>query len=125
MSHSWKSYLLGCCGEVKRSEKKRRSVTSKPIASSEDLSFTVAGSNLYAFTFAELKAAAQNFSMRNFIGSGGFGPVYKGFLHGKLRPGLKEQEVAVKYLDKEGFQGHREWLVRNLCMLDLNGSPVN
>nr|CAD1827231.1 unnamed protein product [Ananas comosus var. bracteatus] len=72
MSHSWKSYLLGCCGDVKRSEKKRRSATNKLAASPEDLPFTLAGSNLCAFTFAELKAATQNFSNRNFIGSGGF-----------------------------------------------------
>nr|CAD1827173.1 unnamed protein product [Ananas comosus var. bracteatus] len=73
MSHSWKSYLLGCCGDVKRSEKKRRSATNKLAVSPEDLPFTLAGSNLCAFTFAELKAATQNFSNRNFIGSGGSG----------------------------------------------------
>lgn len=104
---------MGCCGGVKRSEKKRRSATNKLAVSPEDLPFTLAGSNLCAFTFAELKAATQNFSNCNFIGSGGFGPVYKGFVDGKLRPELQEQEVAVKYLDKEGFQGHREWLVRS------------
>lgn len=28
-----------------------------------------------------------------------------------MRPGLKAQAVAVKLLDVEGLQGHREWLV--------------
>lgn len=121
MSHSWKSYLLGCCGDGKRSEKKRRSATTNKLAAPpDDLPFTLAaGSNVCAFSFAELKAATQNFSNRNFIGSGGFGPVYKGFVDGKLRPELQEQEVAVKYLDKEGFQGHREWLVRNCYIIYL------
>ncbi|OAY80101.1 putative receptor-like protein kinase, partial [Ananas comosus] len=98
MSHSWKSYSLGCCGGVKRSEKKRRSATNKLAASPEDLPFTLAGSSLCAFTFAELKAATENFSNRNFIGSGGFGPVYKGFVDGKLRPELQEQEVAAEVI---------------------------
>lgn len=73
---------------------------------------TLAGSNLHAFTIAELRAVTRNFSMTNFIGSGGFGPVYKGFIDDKLRPGLKAQQVAVKSLDLDGQQGHREWLVR-------------
>jgi hypothetical protein len=38
--------------------------------------------------------------------------VYKGFVDGELRPGaLESQHVAVKYLDSDGVQGHREWLV--------------
>jgi len=45
------------------------------------------------------------------LGEGGFGPVYKGFVDDKLRPGLKAQTVAVKRLDLDGLQGHREWLV--------------
>lgn len=49
--------------------------------------------------------------MTNFVGSGGFGPVYKGYIDEKLRPGLKAQYVAVKSLDLDGSQGHREWLV--------------
>jgi hypothetical protein len=37
-----------------------------------------------------------------------------GFVDGSLGPGLETQHVAVKYLDSEGVQGHREWLVRCL-----------
>ncbi|RZS10816.1 hypothetical protein BHM03_00042086 [Ensete ventricosum] len=80
--------------------------------SQDDLSLTLAGSNLHAFTIAELRAVTRNFSMTNVIGSGGFGTVYKGYIDDKLRPGLKAQQVAVKSLDLEGQQGHREWLVR-------------
>lgn len=37
--------------------------------------------------------------------------MYKGFIDDKLRPGLEAQPVAVKVLDLDGKQGHREWLV--------------
>jgi hypothetical protein len=84
------------------------------LLSPEDLSISLAGSNLYVFTMSELKTATRNFSCSNFIGSGGFGPVYKGFIDEKLRPGLKPQTIAVKYLDVDGTQGHREWMVRKL-----------
>jgi hypothetical protein len=78
----------------------------------EDLSISFGGSNkLHAFTLEELKEATHNFSWSNMLGEGGFGPVYKGFVDEKLRHGLKAQTVAVKCLDLDGLQGHREWLV--------------
>ena len=80
----------------------------------EDLSNSLAGSNLYVFTLAELKVITQSFSSSNFLGEGGFGQVHKGFIDDKLRPGLKAQPVAVKILNSEGGQGHREWLVRTI-----------
>lgn len=79
---------------------------------SEDLSISLAGSNIHVFTLAELKVITQSFSSSNFLGEGGFGPVHKGFIADKLRPGLEAQPVAVKLLDLDGSQGHREWLVR-------------
>lgn len=79
---------------------------------SEDLSMSLAGSNIHMFTLGEIKVMTQSFSTGNFIGEGGFGPVYKGFIDDKLRLGLKAQPVAVKLLDLDGTQGHREWLVR-------------
>lgn len=77
---------------------------------SEDLSISLAGSNLYVFTLAELKIITQGFSSSNFLGEGGFGPVHKGFIDDKVRAGLEPQPVAVKLLDLDGTQGHREWL---------------
>uniref|UniRef100_A0ACD5YHL0 Uncharacterized protein n=1 Tax=Avena sativa TaxID=4498 RepID=A0ACD5YHL0_AVESA len=88
-----------------------RSLSSSGTLSPEDLSLTMSGSNLHAFTYAELRAATGNFSRANYLGSGGFGPVYKGAVDDKLRPGLAAQAVAVKYLDLDcGTQGHKEWL---------------
>lgn len=117
---------LFCCFTSQSQDASRRTASSSPscksfssinsmeLLSPEDLSLTLAGSNLYVFTMSELKTATRNFSCSNFIGSGGFGPVYKGFLDEKLRPGMKPQQIAVKYLDIDGTQGHREWLVRKL-----------
>lgn len=85
--------------------------TGSPI-SLNDLSSSLVGSNLHIFTHKELEVMTNNFSKGEFLGEGGFGQVYKGFIDDKLRPGLKAQPVAVKVLDLNGSQGHREWLVR-------------
>lgn len=76
--------------------------------SPEELSLI--GSNLFAFSLSELNVATQGFSKSNFLGEGGFGPVYKGFIDDKVRSGMRAQPVAVKLLDLEGGQGHKEWL---------------
>uniref|UniRef100_A0A453KTZ5 Protein kinase domain-containing protein n=1 Tax=Aegilops tauschii subsp. strangulata TaxID=200361 RepID=A0A453KTZ5_AEGTS len=90
-----------------------KNLSSSGTLSPEELSLTLSGSNLHAFTYAELRAATASFSRANYLGCGGFGPVYKGAVDDKLRPGLAAQPVAVKYLDLEcGTQGHQEWLGR-------------
>ena len=83
---------------------------SSPL-SVDDLSASLIGSNLHVFTFSELRLTTHNFARCNLLGEGGFGPVYKGFVDDKLRHGLKAQPVAVKALNLDGLQGHREWLV--------------
>lgn len=45
--------------------------------------------------------------------------MYKGYIDENVRVGLKSLPVAVKVLNKEGFQGHREWLV-SLCFYLLS-----
>jgi len=67
-------------------------------------------------TFRQLSEATNNFNCNNLIGEGGFGMVYKGHLKDT------EEDVAVKRLDKEGFQGNREFLVEVL-MLSLVSHP--
>ncbi|KAL0333690.1 UNVERIFIED_CONTAM: Serine/threonine-protein kinase RIPK [Sesamum angustifolium] len=86
---------------------------------SEDLSISLAGSNLHVFTLQELKLITQTFSSSNFLGQGGFGPVHKGFIDDKMKPGLKAQPVAVKLLDLDGSQGHREWLTEVIFLGQL------
>ncbi|XP_068303538.1 putative receptor-like protein kinase At1g72540 [Pyrus communis] len=84
-----------------------------------DLSNSLIGSNLHIFSHNELKKITQSFSKSNYLGEGGFGQVYKGFIDDKLRPGLEAQPVAVKVLDLDGKQGHREWLAEVIFLGQL------
>ncbi|CAN6217368.1 unnamed protein product [Urochloa humidicola] len=59
-------------------------------------------SELWFFDLAQIKEATSNFSQRNKLGQGGFGPVYKG----KLPDGL---EIAVKRLCTNSGQGFIEF----------------
>ncbi|CAL9095820.1 unnamed protein product [Musa textilis] len=126
---SWRSCVTSCwsntdqssVAETRKAQTTARSpqkVAYSPL-SSEGLSLSVPGSDLHVFTLEELKAATKNFSITNVIGSGGFGPVYKGFIDDNLRPGLPAQHVAVKSLDLEGLQGHREWLAEVIFLGQL------
>ncbi|KAI4306073.1 hypothetical protein L6164_029383 [Bauhinia variegata] len=62
------------------------------------------------FSYRELRTATQNFHPENLIGEGGFGRVYKGYLKNT------NQVVAVKQLDRNGFQGNKEFLVEVLIL---------
>ncbi|GMP65400.1 hypothetical protein CsSME_00026210 [Camellia sinensis var. sinensis] len=62
------------------------------------------------FTFNDLNVATQNFNPESLIGEGGFGQVYKGHIENI------NQDVAVKQLDRNGFQGNREFLVEVLIL---------
>ena len=67
-------------------------------------------------TFSQLGAATDGFSEQNLLGEGGFGRVYKGLLEDT------REAIAVKQLDRNGFQGNREFLVEVL-MLSLLHHP--
>ncbi|KAL3536404.1 hypothetical protein ACH5RR_004865 [Cinchona calisaya] len=70
-------------------------------------------SNMKSFTFGELKTATRNFRPDSVLGEGGFGSVYKGWVDEQLltpsKPG-SGMVVAVKRLNQDGWQGHKEWL---------------
>ncbi|XP_050234506.1 probable serine/threonine-protein kinase PBL11 [Mercurialis annua] len=69
--------------------------------------------NLKTFTFNELKAATRNFRPDSVLGEGGFGSVFKGWIDEQSLVATKPGSgivIAVKRLNQEGFQGHREWL---------------
>lgn len=134
MKIGWESLVPSCIKSHENSKKNPKmvkvSVTKQisfhgiPVSDlssstiSSDLSISLAGSNIHAFTQQELRVITQNFSTSNFIGEGGFGPVHKGFIDDKLRPNaIKAQPVAVKNLDLDGSQGHREWLVRTYIQI--------
>eukprot|EP00268_Persea_americana_P018620 TRINITY_DN1937_c0_g1_i2.p1 TRINITY_DN1937_c0_g1~~TRINITY_DN1937_c0_g1_i2.p1 ORF type:complete len:271 (+),score=59.78 TRINITY_DN1937_c0_g1_i2:762-1574(+) len=70
-------------------------------------------SNLKSFSFGELKSATRNFRPDSVLGEGGFGSVFKGWIDEHTftatKPGIGIV-IAVKRLNQEGFQGHKEWL---------------
>ena len=76
-------------------------------------------SNLKSFSFSELKLATRNFRPDSLLGEGGFGSVYKGWIDehsfSAAKPG-SGTVVAVKRLNLDGLQGHKEWLV-SCCSL--------
>jgi hypothetical protein len=74
---------------------------------------TLPFSNVISFTLFELETITKSFGADYVLGRGGFGTVYKGYIDENVRVGLKSLPVAVKVLNKEGHQGHREWLVSN------------
>ncbi|CAI5521631.1 unnamed protein product [Closterium sp. Naga37s-1] len=59
------------------------------------------------FTYAQVEEMTRNFDIEGFLGEGGFGSVFKGYL--PTRSG-RRIPVAVKVLDTCGHQGEREWL---------------
>ncbi|MQM18500.1 hypothetical protein Taro_051494 [Colocasia esculenta] len=70
-------------------------------------------SQLRKFTFNDLKCATRNFRPESLLGEGGFGCVFKGWIEengtAPVKPGTG-LTVAVKTLNHDGLQGHKEWL---------------
>ncbi|KAF3433702.1 hypothetical protein FNV43_RR24805 [Rhamnella rubrinervis] len=69
--------------------------------------------NMKNLCFNELKTATRNFRPDSMVGEGGFGCVFKGWIDEHLlkaaKPGTGTM-IAVKRLNQEGLQGHKEWL---------------
>ncbi|CAJ1950759.1 unnamed protein product [Sphenostylis stenocarpa] len=133
----WRSLVLGCFKAKNQQPSEAPNIVSKKSSSSRiflsdlslsdysslsimsDLSNSLVGSNLRIFTYQELKEITHSFSKSNILGEGGFGKVYKGFIDDNLKPGLKPQAVAVKALNLDGKQGHREWLAEVIFLGQL------
>ncbi|WCJ29287.1 Protein kinase superfamily protein [Euphorbia peplus] len=131
---TWKCMIMSCYKtaplpepedrrSLKHSSFRRLSLSEASNPSSplcvQDLSNSFAGPKLHIFTFDELRLITQSFARCNLLGEGGFGPVYKGFVDDKLRPGLDAQPVAVKILDLDGLQGQREWMAEIIFLGQL------
>ncbi|XP_062077881.1 G-type lectin S-receptor-like serine/threonine-protein kinase At4g27290 isoform X2 [Humulus lupulus] len=87
--------FLGCCCICWRKNLKEKNETIRQNESHEEL-------DLPLFTFSQISTATDNFSVRNKLGEGGFGPVYKG----ELEDG---QQIAVKRLSIRSKQGVNEF----------------
>nr|KYP65821.1 hypothetical protein KK1_012089 [Cajanus cajan] len=79
-------------------------------------------SRLRKFSFNDLKLATRNFRPESFLGEGGFGCVFKGWIEengtAPVKPGTG-LTVAVKTLNHDGLQGHKEWLAEVNFLGDL------
>ncbi|CAN1304321.1 Probable serine/threonine-protein kinase PBL10 [Linum perenne] len=92
-----------------RSLSNSRSLPRTPRSEGEILQ----SSNLKVFSFAELKNSTGNFRPDSVLGEGGFGSVFKGWVdENSLTPSKPGTGIiiAVKRLNQDGFQGHKEWL---------------
>ncbi|CAL1399103.1 unnamed protein product [Linum trigynum] len=70
-------------------------------------------SNLKVFSFSDLKSSTRNFRPDSVLGEGGFGSVFKGWVDENSLSATKPGSgiiIAVKRLNQDGFQGHKEWL---------------
>ncbi|XP_010429651.1 PREDICTED: serine/threonine-protein kinase At5g01020-like [Camelina sativa] len=112
------------CPAFKRLSLSDISDPSSPMSVMDDLSHSFTSQKLRMFTLSELRMITHNFSRSNMLGEGGFGPVYKGFIDDKVKPGLEAQPVAVKALDLHGHQGHREWLAEILFLGQLSNKHL-
>ncbi|KAL6543683.1 Serine/threonine-protein kinase pbl34 [Orobanche gracilis] len=79
-------------------------------------------SRLRKFAFNDLKLATRNFKPESLLGEGGFGCVFKGWIEengtAPVKPGTG-LTVAVKTLNHDGLQGHKEWLAEVNFLGDL------
>ncbi|BAT73813.1 hypothetical protein LR48_Vigan01g068900 [Vigna angularis] len=95
-------------GEFSIIDPTRSTDLSTEFSGSTDLGLEGNKAELPFFTLTFLAAATDNFSEKNKLGQGGFGPVYKGKLPGG-------EEIAVKRLSRKSSQGLEEF--KNEMML--------
>ncbi|KAK6929344.1 Serine-threonine/tyrosine-protein kinase, catalytic domain [Dillenia turbinata] len=95
------------------SSSKVASASSPPTPRTRTEGEILLASNVKIFCFNDLKTATRNFRPDSVLGEGGFGCVFKGWIDEHTftaaRPGTG-MVIAVKRLNQEGLQGHKEWL---------------
>ncbi|CAL9119063.1 receptor-like cytoplasmic kinase 176 isoform X1 [Musa acuminata AAA Group] len=99
-------------GNVSSGSSSRMSASFMPLTPRSEGEI-LSSSNLKSFIFNELRIATRNFRPDSVLGEGGFGSVFKGWIDehtfAAVKPGTG-LVIAVKKLNQDGFQGHREWL---------------
>lgn len=95
-----------------RDTSSRRSSFSLPLTPRSEGAI-LESSNLNIFGFNDLRTSTRNFRPDSVLGEGGFGCVFKGWIDENTfkaaKPGTG-MVIAVKRLNQEGLQGHKEWL---------------
>ncbi|CAL9099311.1 unnamed protein product [Musa textilis] len=102
-----------CGGSAKCANASSPSVSRLRSPFSSFKSEAAASVILKSFSLNDLKTATKNFSSNSYLGEGGFGCVFKGWIdehtYAPARLGVG-MVVAIKKLKRESFQGHKEWL---------------
>ncbi|PIN01784.1 Serine/threonine protein kinase [Handroanthus impetiginosus] len=94
-----------------RNTSSRRSFSPAPLTPRKD-SGILESTNLKSFSFNDLRVATRNFRPDSVLGAGGFGYVFKGWIDEHTFKAAKPGTgvvIAVKRLNQEGLQGHKEW----------------
>ncbi|RZC83181.1 hypothetical protein C5167_045966 [Papaver somniferum] len=101
--------------------------TSSPQSGKTSLTTTktneLASGGLKSYIFNDLRSVTGNFKTSNLIGEGGFGQVFKGWIDENTLATSRQgvgMVVAIKKLDPESFQGHKEWLAEVNYLGHLN-----
>ncbi|XP_026416298.1 uncharacterized protein LOC113311704 [Papaver somniferum] len=94
--------LKGLQGVITDLLKSKATYNDRPDNSFDDGKTEGETQELQIFNYACLSNATNNFCLKNKLGEGGFGPVYKGKLQ-------NQKEIAVKRLSKHSGQGIEEF----------------
>lgn len=109
---AWRSRDFGAKdGEVSSVSNSKASAVSVPLTPRTEGEI-LQSSNLKRFSYSDLQKATRNFRPDSVLGEGGFGFVFKGWIDEHTFTATKPGTgitVAVKRLNQEGFQGHKEW----------------
>ncbi|CAN8247337.1 unnamed protein product [Cochlearia groenlandica] len=98
---------------IRRSEFDSSDFSFSPdrIVSPKSTSQRTEKNDLKVFTYRDLKLATKGFNRALLIGEGGFGCVYRGVVDISDTNGSDSKvNVAVKQLNRQGLQGHKEWI---------------
>ncbi|MBA0877898.1 hypothetical protein Goshw_016350 [Gossypium schwendimanii] len=96
--------------EASKDEELLMEVRNLSLHGGEDSKVGKAIMRAQLFTFDQVIAATDNFRSDYFLGEGGFGKVYKGFLEDT------NEVVAIKQLDQDSLQGSREFAAEVLTL---------
>uniref|UniRef100_A0A2P2LNJ0 non-specific serine/threonine protein kinase n=1 Tax=Rhizophora mucronata TaxID=61149 RepID=A0A2P2LNJ0_RHIMU len=129
VSGSSTNYVSKSTNDTSRDQPPAPIVSSTTTSNAESSSFTSkleeelkVASRLRKFTFNDLRLATRNFRPESLLGEGGFGCVFKGWIEengtAPVKPGMG-LTVAVKTLNHDGLQGHKEWLAEVSFLGDL------
>ncbi|XP_043712277.1 serine/threonine-protein kinase PCRK1-like isoform X2 [Telopea speciosissima] len=102
--------IASSTADVRRSEFGSESRDFSESLSFHDFFSQRRPNDLRVFSFSELRSATRGFSRALMIGEGGFGCVYRAIVTVSDDDPDAKMHVAIKQLNRNGLQGHKEWI---------------